>query len=79
MKYVFVKHWSKQHHMRQKVQAHRHQNLVNTLLDAKIITWLMIDTELRKCGEQMRLETSVAHTVNDECFTVQSSGDDLSK
>ena len=39
----------------------------------------MIDTELRKCGEQMRLETSVAHTVNDECFTVQSSGDDLLK
>lgn len=29
----------------------------------------MIDAELRKCGEQMRLETSVAHTVNDECFT----------
>ena len=36
----------------------------------KDVLLLFLDAELRKCGEQMRLETSVAHTVNVECFLV---------
>ena len=40
--------------------------IVEGMPKAKAVFWKLTDTDVRKRGEQRRLDTSVVHAVNDE-------------